>query len=212
MKQLIISLSLFIMCNVANAQSIRFDGFGEDGRHQINGKLKDYSMDNGRCSIGLKVYESNTDLDWRLVISSTKKFGKDHVVLIKLFNGQIIELKADSIQSGLYTSSSVTYGSGLIFPGTGMVNSVGITTPSSVHNWTAIESCLKPEQLDSICNFGIAKIRVGNESSYDGKEWKKDQLGNYLCKSRKQLQNRLDNPLIKNGAKVRYLKSVHDGF
>jgi hypothetical protein len=26
------------------------------------------------------------------------------------------------------------------------------------------------------------------------------------------LQNRLDNPLIKNGAKVRYSKSVHDGF
>ena len=93
-----------------------------------------------------------------------------------------------------------------------MVNSVGITTPSSVHNWTAIESCLKPEQLDSICKFGIFKIRVGNESSYDGKEWKKDQLGNYLGKSRKLMQHRLENPMIRNAAKVRYSRSVHDGF
>ena len=44
------------------------------------------------------------------------------------------------------------------------------------------------------------------------KEWKKDQLGKYLGKSRKILQYRLDNPLIKNAAKVRYPRSVHNDF
>lgn len=206
-------LLMAVLCSLSsNAQSIKYDGIGEDGRHQINAKLKDYRIDNEVLSIGLKVYESDKDLDWRIVISSTKKFTKDYIVLIKLYNGQILEFKADSIQSGLYTRGGVTYGSGFIFPGTGMVNTYGITTPSSVHNWTAIEFCIKPEQLDSICNLGISKIRVGTEYSYDGKEWKKDQLGKYLGKSRKILQNRLDNPLIKNAAKVRYPKSVHKDF
>lgn len=206
-------LLMIVWCSLSsNAQSIKYDGIGDDGRHQINGELKDYRMDNGSCSIGLKVYESDTDLDWRIVISATKKFTKDYVVLIKLYNGHVIELKADSIQGGLYTGSKVTYGTGLIYPGIGMVNTFGITTPSSVHNWSAIEACLRPEQLDSICNFGISKIRVGTEYSYDGKEWKKDQLGKYLGKSRNKLQYRLDNPLIRNAAKVRYPKSVHNGF
>lgn len=206
-------LFMVLWCSFSsNAQSIKFDGIAEDGRHQINGKLKDYRMDNGVFSIGLKVYESDTDFDWRLVISSTKKFTKDYIVLVKLYNGQILELKADSIQSGSYTGSRVTYGTGMIIPGTGMVNNFSITAPNSVHNWTAIESCIKPEQLDSICNWGISKIRVGTEYSYDGKEWKKDQLGKYLGKSRKILQYRLDNPLIKNAAKVRYPRSVHNDF
>ena len=148
----ILLLLMILWCSLfSNAQSIKFDGFGEDGRHQLNGELKNFRMNNGNCSIGLKVYESNTDVDWRLVISSTKKFTKDHVVLIKLYNGQIIELKADSIQSGSFAGPSVSYGLGNIYPGIGMVTTSSVTGPRSVYNWTAIESCLKPEQLESIC-------------------------------------------------------------
>lgn len=128
-------LFFIILCSLSsNAQSIKFDGIAEDGRHQLNGKLKDFRLDSRNYNIGLKVYESDSDFDWRLVISTTKKFTKDYVVLLKLYNGHIMELKVDSIQSGAYRSSSVTYGTGLILPGTGMVNTYSFTTPSSVHN------------------------------------------------------------------------------
>lgn len=205
--------SIFLLCSLyTNAQSIKFDGIAEDGRHQINIKDKDYRLGDRDYCIGLKVYESETDLDWRIVISSLKEFTKDYVVLIKLYNGHIIELKSDSIQSGSYTNPTVTMGTGIMYPGTGMTNNIGITAPSSVHKWTAIEACIKPEQLDSISNFGIAKFRVGNEYTYDGKEWKKDELGKYLNKSRKKIQDRLDHPMVRNAAKIRYPKSVYNNF
>ena len=205
-------LLMILSCSLTvNAQSIRFDGYGGDGRHQISGTLKEFNMDYGVCHMGLKVYETDTDKDWRFLVCSTREYTKDYIVLIKLCNGQIMELKTDSVQSSSFTEPGVTIGSGYVAPG-GMVSTLGINSGGRVNTWYTIEAGLKPEQLDSICNIGISKIRIGDKYTYDGKEWEKDKLGKYIAKTRKKLQFRLDNPLIGGAPKVRATRSIHTNF
>jgi hypothetical protein len=211
MKKIFLFVVCFWCSLTSFAQSIRYDGYGGDGRHQISGTLKSFNLDYGICHMGLKVYETDTEKDWRFLVCSTREYTKDFIVLIKLSNGHVMELKTDSVQTSDFTNPRVTMGTGFVQPG-GMVNTFSYNSGSTINTWYTIEARLKPEQLDSICNLGISKIRIGNKYSYDGKEWNKDKLGKYIANTRKKLQFRLDNPLIGGAPKVRATRSIHTNF
>lgn len=169
-----------------------------DGRHQIMTILKNFKIEGLDYSMTLKVYESADSLDWRLTVSTFNNIPNDNVVLLKLKNGQVITLTADSLHEESYTTNSVTYNSGY----------VGFTQPGVTRTYWVSESRIKAEELDGIDKHGIFKIRIGNNVKYIEEEWADNPLGKYLTKCRKKITERLQS----SAAQKKDKRSIYDGF
>lgn len=199
MKKQLLSLVIMLLCTLTiYAQKIKIDQIGPDGRHQVMTSLKNFSLEGYNYSMTLMVYESPNDVDWRLVVSSYNNIPNDNIILLKLKNGQTINLVVDSLKEESYKTSSVTYNSMY----------VGVTQPGVIKRYFVSESCVKTEELDSIEKYGISKIRLGNSNGYHEASWSDNQLGKYLAKCRKKIKESLQVSEEQKKKKG----SIYDGF
>lgn len=197
MKQLILFL-LSLWALSAYAQTVRVDQMESDGRHQLMTNMKNFSIEGFNYSMTLKVYESADSLDWRVTISTFNNIPNDNVVLLKLKNGQTISLAVDSLHEESYTTNGIVYNSAFL----------STVQPGVTKTYFVSESRIKAEELDDIEEYGITKVRLGNNVKYIEEEWTNNPLGKFLTKCRKKIAERLQSSTEKKKDK----KSIYDGF
>lgn len=182
----------------AHAQKITVDNMVSDGRRQIMANMKHIRFEDRYYSFTLMAYESEDNLDWRVVMSTFKNIPDDYFVLLKLKNGQTISFAIDSLEERSYTPNSTVYHFG------------GISTirPGVTKPYYVTELRVKTEELDSIDTYGITKIRIGNNVKYYEEKWTNNPLGKHLTKCRKIISKLLQSSTERkkgNGA-------IYDGF
>ena len=146
----------------------------------------------------LLCYETNNNLECRILVSSYDNIPSDNIVLFKLKNGQTISLTADTLYSKSYTTNSIVYKSPY----------VSSVRPGTTYTYYVFESCIKTEKLDSIDTYGITKIRIGNNAKYFETEMTNNVLGKHFTKCRKGITEYLHKSKGKNKGNG----SVYDGF
>lgn len=198
MKQLIFTFLCFISGLSISAQSISVDRIESDGKHQIMTSTKDYKIEGIKYSIGLKIYEDRYDIDWLLLVSSFNPIPDNTVILLKLRDGQVIELPVNNVHIGDVTSPSYVLN----------IGSVGYVTPSTSAKYYSSVYVISPADLIRIENHGIEKIRIGNNIQFVDKEWSDNSLGKYLTKCRKKILERLE----KSKNKSKESRSFYDDF
>ncbi len=198
MKQLIFTFLCLISGLSISAQSISVDRIESDGKHQIMTSTKDYKIEGIKYSIGLKIYEDRYDIDWLLLVSSFNPIPDNTVILLKLRDGQVIELPVNNVHIGDVTSPSYVLN----------IGSVGYVTPSTSAKYYSSVYVISPADLIRIENHGIEKIRIGNNIQFVDKEWSDNSLGKYLTKCRKKILERLE----KSKNKSKESRSFYDDF
>jgi len=198
MKQLIFTFLCLISGLFISAQSISVDRIESDGKHQIMTSTKDYKIEGIKYSIGLKIYEDRYDIDWLLLVSSFNPIPDNTVILLKLRDGQVIELPVNNVHIGDVTSPSYVLN----------IGSVGYVTPSTSAKYYSSVYVISPADLIRIENHGIEKIRIGNNIQFVDKEWSDNSLGKYLTKCRKKILERLE----KSKNKSKESRSFYDDF
>jgi len=159
---------------------------------------KDYKIEGIKYSIGLKIYEDRYDIDWLLLVSSFNPIPDNTVILLKLRDGQVIELPVNNVHIGDVTSPSYVLN----------IGSVGYVTPSTSAKYYSSVYVISPADLIRIENHGIEKIRIGNNIQFVDKEWSDNSLGKYLTKCRKKILERLE----KSKNKSKESRSFYDDF
>ena len=120
MKKLLVFLC--VLCTVTTyAQSISVDRIESDGRHQIMTSTKDYKIGGIKYSFGLKIYEDRYDTDWLLLVSSFNTIPDNTIILMKLKNGDVIELPVNNVHTGDITLPGYVYN----------IGKIGYVSPSS---------------------------------------------------------------------------------
>ena len=198
MKQLIFTFLCLISGLSISAQSISVDRIESDGKHQIMTSTKDYKIEGIKYSIGLKIYEDRYDIDWLLLVSSFNPIPDNTVILLKLRDGQVIELPVNNVHIGDVTSPSYVLN----------IGSVGYVTPSTSAKYYSSVYVISPADLIRIENHGIEKIRIGNNIQFVDKEWSDNSLGKYLTKCRKKILERLEKSKKNN----KESRSFYDDF
>lgn len=197
MKKIILLLYLIYGLSVSG-QSISVDRIESSGKHQIMTSTKDYKIGGIKYSFGLKIYEDRYDIDWLLMVSSFNPISDNTVILLKLRDGQVIELPVNNVHIGDVTSPSYVLN----------VGSVGYVTPSTSAKYYSSVYVISPADLIRIETHGIEKIRIGNNIQFVDKEWSDNSLGKFLTKCRKKILERLEKP--KNKSKES--RSFYDDF
>lgn len=198
MKQLIITLLCLISGLSVSAQSISVDRMESNGKHQIMTSTKDYKIGGIKYSFGLKIYEDRYDTDWLLLVSSFNTIPDNTVILMKLKNGDVIELPVNNVHTGDITLPSYVYN----------IGKIGYVSPSSSATYYSSVYVISSADLIRIETHGIEKIRIGNSIQFVDKEWSNNSLGKYLTKCRKKILERLEKSRNKN----KESRSFYDGF
>lgn len=198
MKQLIITFLCLISGLSVSAQSISVDRMESDEKHQIMTSTKDFKIGGIKYSIGLKIYEDKYNTDWLLLVSSFNTIPDNTVILLKLYDGQVIELPVNNVHTGDITLPGYVYN----------IGKIGYVSPSSSATYYSSVYVISPADLIRIETHGIEKIRIGNSIQFVDKEWSNNSLGKYLTKCRKKILERLEKS--KNISKE--ARSFYDDF
>lgn len=198
MKQLIITFLCLISGLSVSAQSISVDRMESNGKHQIMTSTKDYKIGGIKYSFGLKIYEDRYDTDWLLLVSSFNTIPDNTIILMKLKNGDVIELPVNNVHTGDITLPSYVYN----------IGKIGYVSPSSSATYYSSVYVISSADLIRIETHGIEKIRIGNSIQFVDKEWSNNSLGKYLTKCRKKILERLEKSRNKN----KESRSFYDGF
>ena len=198
MKKLLVILC-FLCTVITYAQSISVDRIESDGRHQIMTSTKGFKIGGEKYEFGLKIYEDGHDIDWLLIVGSFNPIPDNTIILIKLYNEEIIELSANNVHTGDVTTSS-----GYILN----VGKVGYISPSTSSTYYSSVYVITPEDLARIDDYGIEKIRIGTDLKFVDEKWLYNQLGKYLSKCRNKIMKRLE----KNKSKAIEQRSIYDDF
>ena len=167
MKKLLVILC-FLCTVITYAQSISVDRIESDGRHQIMTSTKGFKIGGEKYEFGLKIYEDGHDIDWLLIVGSFNPIPDNTIILIKLYNEEIIELSANNVHTGDVTTSS-----GYILN----VGKVGYISPSTSSTYYSSVYVITPEDLARIDDYGIEKIRIGTDLKFVDEKWLYNQLG-----------------------------------
>lgn len=197
MKQFLIIFLCLIWGLSVDAQSISVDRIESDGRHQIMTSTKDYKIGGIKYSFGLKIYEDRCDTDWLLLVGSFNTIPDNTIILLKLKNGDVIELPVNNVHTGDITLPGYVYNIGRI----------GYLSPSSSATYYSSVYVISPADLIRIETHGIEKIRIGNSIQFVDKEWSNNSLGKYLTKCRKKILERLEK-----SKKSKESRSFYDDF
>ncbi len=198
MKQLLIIFLCLIWGLSVDAQSISVDRIESDGRHQIMTSTKDYKIGGIKYSFGLKIYEDRYDTNWLLLVSSFNTIPDNTIILMKLKDGDIIELPVNNVHTGDITLPGYVYN----------IGKIGYVSPSSSATYYSSVYVISPADLIRIETHGIEKIRIGNSVQFVDKEWSNNALGKYLTKCRKKILERLEKSKNKN----KESRSFYDDF
>ena len=199
MKKLLVILC--ILCSILTptyAQSISVDRIESDGRHQIMTSTKDYKIGGIKYSFGLKIYEDRYNINWLLLVSSFHPITDNTIILLKLKDGQVIELPVNNVHIGDITSPNYIYN----------IGSIGYVYPSISAKYYSSVYVISPADLIKIENYGIEKIRIGNTLQFVDKEWSNNSLGKYLTKCRKKILKRLEESKSRTAEQ----HSIYDDF
>ena len=197
MKQFLIIFLCLIWVLSVNAQSISVDRIESDGRHQIMTSTKDYKIGGIKYSFGLKIYEDRYDTDWLLLVGSFNTIPDNTIILLKLKNGDVIELPVNNVHTGDITLPGYVYN----------IGKIGYVSPSSSATYYSSVYVISPADLIRIETHGIEKIRIGNSIQFVDKEWSNNSLGKYLTKCRKKILERLEQ-----SKKSKESRSFYDDF
>ena len=197
MKQLLLFLCVMCVASVSG-QSIDVDRIESDGRHQIMTSTKSFKIGGEKYDFGLKIYEDEHDIDWLLVVGSFNPIPDYTIILLKLYNDEIIELAVNNVHTGDVTSPGYIYNLGRI----------GYVTPSTSATYYSSVYVLSPEDLTRIDDYGIEKLRIGTDLKYADEKWLYNSLGKYLTKCRKKILKRLE----KSKSKTSDQRSIYDNF
>lgn len=198
MKQLIIIFLCLISGLFVSAQSISVDRMEPDGKHQIMASTKDFKIGGIKYSIGLKLYEDEYNTDWLLLVSSFNTIPDNTVILLKLYDGEVIELPVNNVHTGDVTFPGYVYN----------IGKIGYVSQSSSATYYSSVYVISPADLIRIETHGIEKIRIGNNIQFVDKEWSNNSLGKYLTKCRKKILERLE----KSKNKSKESRSFYDDF
>lgn len=155
----------------SNAQKIYVDRIENDGRRQIMTVTKNFSINGAEYYIGMKVFETSYSKDWLLLISSFYYIPNSSEILLKLGNDEIIYLPVNNVNVGKVAEADYY---------------------SSVYE-------LSKTNMDKIDSYGITKIRISNGVEFRDKTYKNNSLGKFLTKCRKNIKNRLEEPMKSKG-------------
>ena len=189
MKHYLIFAILFCLPIIGYSQKVSLDRMESDGSHQIKTDSKKYTIDDAEYNICLKVFESEYGLDWCLLLSSFSYIPDEAEVLIKLGNDELLYLPVNNVHVGKVTMPGYSY----------VIGSVISSSPSREVDYYSSLYKLTESDLDNIEKYGIKKIRVSNGVKYRDKEFLGNSLGKFLNKCRKNIVERLNNPLKKKG-------------
>ena len=198
MKQLIFIFLCLISGLSISAQSISIDRIESDGKHQIMTSTKGFKIGGIKYNIGLKIYEDEYNTDWLLLVSSFNTIPDNTVILLKLYDGQVIELPVNNVHTGDVTLPGYVYN----------IGKIGYVSPSSSATYYSSVYVISPADLIRIETHGIEKIRIGNNIQFGDKEWSNNALGKYLTKCKKKILERLEKPKKKN----KESRSFYDDF
>ncbi|MBR5170433.1 MAG: hypothetical protein IKW85_07685 [Muribaculaceae bacterium] len=197
MKKLLVILCVMYTV-ITYAQSISVDRIETNGKHQIMTSTKDYKIGGIKYSFGLKIYEDRYDTDWLLLVSSFNTIPDNTIILMKLNNGDIIELPVNNVHTGDVTLPGYVYN----------IGKIGYVSPSSSATYYSSVYVISPADLTRIETYGIEKIRIGNSIQFVDKKWSNNSLGKYLTKCRKKILERLEKSQNKN----KESRSFYDDF
>ncbi len=167
MKKLFVVFAMLLFNLVTFGQSISIDKVENGTRYIITSKelCRSFS-DKILFSFGMSAIVVHNDtilnLDLKLVSNNALVSDKGSHLLIKTFNGNVIELV-----STIDTSDRI-----------GQLNSAGGYT---YQTYSILPSySITPEQIEVISKEGISKIRVETETDNIDKDFKKDKAGKVL--------------------------------
>ena len=184
MKRILVLLYCVTMVLFVHAQHIRKDRLEDDGRHQIVTSVKSISFNRDEYRFSMKIYESKKKVSWCLVMSSFCPIYFATKLHLVLGNDLNMTLPCNNV--------SVTKADKHKYISTGNTTYVSQLIPTDYYSSLYR---MNPAELDMIDDYGIKAIRIETDSFHKAKEFKKNQLGKFLSKSRKKIQKRLDNPL-----------------
>lgn len=171
------------------AQKISVDRIENNGSHQIMASTKAFSIEGAEFNFGLKVFDRYFGTDWCLLISSYYFISQSAELLIKLGNDEVIYKRCNNVNVGQISSSGYSY----------KIGSITTYSPPRKDDYYSSIFDLSIEDLDKIEQYGIKKIRISNGVKSRDKEFPTNKLGKYLIKSRRKIQERLNNPIQKKG-------------
>ena len=111
-----------------------------------------------------------------LLVSSFNTIPENTVILLKLYDGQVIELPVNNVHTGDVTLPGYVYN----------IGKIGYVSPSSSATYYSSVYVISSADLIRIETHGIEKIRIGNSIQFVDKEWSNNSLGKYLTKCRKK--------------------------
>lgn len=197
MKKIFV-LFICMLALSAKAQKVDIDRIESDGRHQIMTTSRDFYVDDVEYRFTMKIYESSKGVDWHLLISSFSYIPSSVEVLLKLGNGELMQLPCSNVITGSVTKPGhATTFFHSVFGFTEVYPSKEKTYYSSIYDFT-------PEMMDKIAEFGIKKIRISTGVKYRDEVFRGNPLGKFIVRCRKNIQERLDNPPKK--------KNLYDDF
>lgn len=182
MRWLLVHICL-LLCLFVNAQSVVVDRFETDGSHQIITRQKNFSFEGESYGIRLIFVAKSNENSWYFDFSSYRTIVDDSILLLKLSNGQILTFYANSVKSEQENTLGFVWG----------IGDIGLIFPSEqVPHYFAVYE-ISPSELDLIEQYGISKLRFGNNVKYVEKEWKRNSFGKFVTSSRKSILDRLEN-------------------
>ncbi len=184
-KVIIMILLLIIPLLNLNSQSISVDRIEKDGKHQIMTNTKDFFVDGRNYSFGMKVFETETKIDWLLLISSKYNISNSSEVLLKLENDEILYLPVNNVHIAKIKKPAygITFG-----------NVTTFHPEKEVDYYYSSVYVLNESDMDKIDTYGIKKIRISDGVKMRDKTYTNNPLGKYLTKCRKIIIKRLENP------------------
>ncbi|MCI7430545.1 MAG: hypothetical protein MSS84_06685 [Bacteroidales bacterium] len=151
-------------------------------------KLRQYTM-------AIESIIVNNQQTWFLLIWSLNDVPQDAIILLKLFNNDVIELSL----SKLYTEEYYAISSVGVFnhiATTAVGTSIGVITKENKY---FARFSITPNQLDAIATYGVSKIRISTTMTYEEAKWKRDKLGAFFKIATEDINEYLkiyDKPII----------------
>ena len=179
MKRIVIVILTLVFGFELFAQQIRVDRLENDGARQIMTSSKDILLSGNEYSFYLKCYFYDNHEDWCLGIGSFYFIPEKAKLLIKMGNGQVIDMTCNNVNVGTVTAYNVIskYYSSIF------------EIPSGFF-----------ELLDS---FGIDKIRLSTRTGFVERSFYTNKLGRFLLRARDKIVHQQKNYFIR---KKRYLR------
>ena len=173
MKRIVIVILTLVFGFEPFAQQIRVDRLENDGARQIMTSSKDILLSGNEYSFYLKCYFYDNHEDWCLGIGSFYFIPEKAKLLIKMGNGQVIDMTCNNVNVGTVTAYNVIskYYSSIF------------EIPSGFF-----------ELLDS---FGIDKIRLSTRTGFVERSFYTNKLGRFLLRARDKIVHQQKNYFIR---------------